>query len=735
MKINSRVLIMREAVGKLVNMLAQKEVKVTQRGSKAFVEYNPRTLEPKRVNIPYMPDDASEELMDAIQGFLDHEVAHILFTNSRVIPKAKAAKVGRMHNIIEDSFIEKKMADHFSGSGLNLRNVGHYFLKSYTDKKIKENPKKVAGVLIVPAVRAWAGQQVYIDYMKDKWHMIPGIVDALGPDIGDIVSAVKSTEDSLTVALLIKKRLDDAKEAKDKAAAMCEGMAGDPTPTEEGEPSEEAAEDGEESTPSPTGKPGKKPGDSEESEESDGDQEGDDIDLGDGPDDSLPPDPSDSGDDDQPAAGDEESATNAEDEGENGEEGSSKSDDKPKSGEKDDQPKGAEDSEGEGAKAEAGAKGDKGDEGDKGEDKPADGSSDKADGSKGKKDSKEGGNPGEKTKPLGAPEKEPGPTGSEELEAEMGADYDDAIAEEISKQSRKEAADSDYTVYTKDFDRIEPMTTVKVTSEVLERLQNNVDHLVGAMQKGLERAIAAKSAATWTGGHRKGRLHAGSLTRLNFGDDRVFRRKHVNFTKDVAVELVVDLSGSMSQHNKMETAAYAAYGLSSVLERMGIQHEVIGFTTLPIDIEDDASHAETAGVRYARNEALYMPIIKGWGERVTADVKTRFAKLTCDVPFMRENVDGECVQIASMRLYQRKETRKIMIVLSDGQPACGGESAVLDAHLKASVKEITKMGIDVVGIGINSEYVRKFYPKCVVIKEVSELPAVVMSELRQMLTK
>jgi hypothetical protein len=74
MKVNNRVLVLREAITRIIPMLTQRSVKVTQQGTQAYVSYNRRTLEIERVNLPYIPDDADDTLLDATQGFLDHEV-------------------------------------------------------------------------------------------------------------------------------------------------------------------------------------------------------------------------------------------------------------------------------------------------------------------------------------------------------------------------------------------------------------------------------------------------------------------------------------------------------------------------------------------------------------------------------------------------------------------------------------------------------------------------------------
>jgi cobaltochelatase CobT len=93
------------------------------------------------------------------------------------------------------------------------------------------------------------------------------------------------------------------------------------------------------------------------------------------------------------------------------------------------------------------------------------------------------------------------------------------------------------------------------------------------------------------------------------------------------------------------------------------------------------------------------------------------------------------VLIGAQRLGQRRETRKILIVLSDGRPAAHGGAGGFDAHLKSVVKSIQGSGTDVIGIGIQDQSVKAFYPKHVIINRVSELPSVVMTQLKALLIK
>jgi cobalamin biosynthesis protein CobT len=82
---------------------------------------------------------------------------------------------------------------------------------------------------------------------------------------------------------------------------------------------------------------------------------------------------------------------------------------------------------------------------------------------------------------------------------------------------------------------------------------------------------------------------------------------------------------------------------------------------------------------------------------------------------------------------KRKEKRHILMVFSDGQPACPGDNAALRAHLKNSVAMIEKAGVDVIGIGIQTKAVENYYSKHVVLNDVDQLAGEVMQQLRKFL--
>jgi cobalamin biosynthesis protein CobT len=243
-------------------------------------------------------------------------------------------------------------------------------------------------------------------------------------------------------------------------------------------------------------------------------------------------------------------------------------------------------------------------------------------------------------------------------------------------------------------------------------------------------------------GQRRGRMHSPSLHRLSAGDDRIFSRREEIKSKDTAVTLLIDNSGSM-RGEKARTAMVAGYALASTLERVKIPNEVLGFTTGDFEncpetikrgyqqqIWGGTGRAPGESVRWSRWLPIVMPVYKDFNERISSEVKKRIAFTANAQKGMASNIDGECLEYAAIRLAKRKEKRKVLIVLSDGQPA-GAENA--DGHLKMTVEKLTKMGFELIGIGIKDGSVRHYYPKSVVLHNIADLPGSIMKELRTIL--
>lgn len=343
----------------------------------------------------------------------------------------------------------------------------------------------------------------------------------------------------------------------------------------------------------------------------------------------------------------------------------------------------------------------------------------------------------EKAKGGGSdPDETMGPTPI--MEASMMS-FEDALASSIGKQVEFSARVADYLVFTTDFDLIEPYKVSKAYKDsMLTRLDNDTREMVGVMQKDIERIMAARSQVIRIGGFRSGRLRGGALHRLRTNDDRVFDRRQDNRSKSIAVTLLIDNSGSMTSNAKIKTAMTAGYALSQTLERVGITHEVIGFTTgkskpgVEVDWQKAQEEQVRMGRRYSRLEPIYMPIYKGFKERITPEIRKRFAD-SIHNGYRNCNIDGECVAIAAQRLRVEKADRHVLMVLSDGQPAGGGTGADLKGHLRKTVRELSAQKVECIGIGIQTDAVKSYYPKSLILHNATDLPKLVMSELQALL--
>jgi cobalamin biosynthesis protein CobT len=125
-----------------------------------------------------------------------------------------------------------------------------------------------------------------------------------------------------------------------------------------------------------------------------------------------------------------------------------------------------------------------------------------------------------------------------------------------------------------------------------------------------------------------------------------------------------------------------------------------------------------------REEALMMPILKAFGERMTSRVASRF------VAYPREGVlgntiIGEVVQIAHDELIRQPQRGKVMIVLTDGSPGAYGDQD-WRGHAKQVVSNIEKNSPFGIGIQIQTDWL---FSNSADINSVSELPALLMQKL------
>ncbi|ECL2123767.1 porphyrin biosynthesis protein [Salmonella enterica subsp. enterica] len=693
----------RDCVKRVVAMLSGKQIPVAERGNDAFVRYNKRG-EPVLVNIPSIPDDATPILMNAVRGFLDHEVAHILFTDTLVAikmrKKGKAPSAG-LWNALEDVFIERKMGQVFNGTRRNLLATQNLIIDKYFKTKVPEAVSICHGnqrdlflkFFLCPVVRAWDGQAPFIEFMEKYWHLIAKPVALLkehGVDVA--VRNMSSTEDCVKVAAAIATLMKDMKENPEgELPKLKSSVKKSPKSEEETEVTTESPE--ESSTERVKAKDDRESTDDKKAKEdrNDGREEGSETD-------------------------------------DSGVSESSKSVDR-------DLPTDDKDiSDTDNNTTEAGA-----------DDlsTPADGIHDDADISDGY-----GLTPTTDDMTL-----EDALKALDEMEDAVGEMTEDALSATISKELTSTSL-SDYRPYDRSYDFIGsiddaeehikrtqkvfgaiplhyPIDRYRIVTEGSKLFERKIERYLSSgvsstLAKDLERAIASRNRVQFIPGQRRGRIHGSSLYRLSMKDERVFRRKEDHKAVNACVQQVIDLSGSMDG-KKILLALASAYTIADALDRINVPNIITGFTTFG---NPDSSDRSKRG--FSRFEALMLPIIKNWNEKANApEIRARMGCVSTTFPLLN-NVDGESiVQLASL-FSGRTEDRKIMLVLSDGVPCATGEG--FKEHLKATTKEIeTVSDIDLMAIGILTDAPKFFYKNYALVKSVEQLGSSVVTELSRII--
>ncbi|HDZ9707259.1 TPA: porphyrin biosynthesis protein [Klebsiella pneumoniae] len=741
----------RDSVKRVVGLLSGKNIPVAECGDTAYVRYNKKG-EPVMVNIPSIPDDASPALMNAIRGFLDHEVGHLLFTDEKVVKKMRNTKAFGLWNALEDVYIERRMSEAFTGSRRNLLSTRNLMIDKYFNPHIKKAVAMCRGdqrelflkFFLCPVLRAWDGQPTFADFMEEHWRLIDKPIAVLKEfGVDEAVRRMDSTEDCVKVAAAMAKILREMTEMPEGPLPERESSLTKKTEPEEDSSDEPAAgddtevcdEEGLDSTPDEFSSDDE---DDEKSDKSiskyipnrhelinDTENKPEDGDLGHENVDDLPDSEETTADDPVTSLGSD-VGEEVDDEGDYNPSTDDGSEDR--HGCSSDDSEAVEDGKG---------KADK------------DGGKEKDEGDRDTSDESDAGfAPHADDMSLDDALK-----ALENVDEEIGSSTEDALASAI-KSELASASLSDYRPYNRSYDFLgpideaeehikrarkafgaipmySPVDRYRIVPEGRKLFEMKVErHLSSSVSstlaKDLERAIASRNRVQFIPGQRRGRVHGASLYRLSMNDDRVFRRKEDHKAVNACVQQVIDLSGSMGGR-KIELALASAYTLADALDRIHVPNVITGFTTYG---NPDVATMSKRG--FSRFEALMLPIIKNWHEKANSpEIRARMGCVAETFPLLN-NVDGESIaQLASL-FAGRMEDKKIMIVQSDGAPCAAGDG--FSNHLRSVTNDIENTSdINLLAIGILTDAPRRYYKNNALVNKVEELGTSVVSELSRII--
>lgn len=254
----------------------------------------------------------------------------------------------------------------------------------------------------------------------------------------------------------------------------------------------------------------------------------------------------------------------------------------------------------------------------------------------------------------------------------------------------------------------------------------------------LRRRLMAARLSAWSFDREDGLVDSRRLSRLISGDPpyRIFREELNAPIPEACVTLLVDQSGSM-RGKPQQLTALALDLAAQTLDDCRIPCEILGYTT-----RFGADNPMTAAWKAAGQPAqpgrlnallhvIYKTPRQPWRNR------RRFLGLLLQPGLGRENLDGEAIAWAAGRLLRQPESRKILVVLSDGKPhdeatvAANGRG-LLEDHLHEVIAGLRHSAIQICAIGAGQDAGR-FYPRTLALDAAGDAAAALFQHLGDLL--
>ncbi len=313
------------------------------------------------------------------------------------------------------------------------------------------------------------------------------------------------------------------------------------------------------------------------------------------------------------------------------------------------------------------------------------------------------------------------------------------------RRERSEPGDGvPYTAFVRQFDE-EVRAEELCDTDELARLRQQLDQqllslqgVVSRLANRLQRRLMAQQTRAWEFDLEEGMLDAGRLARVvaNPTVPLSFKRERDTEFRDTVVTLLIDNSGSM-RGRPITVAAMCGDILARTLERCAVKVEILGFTTRAWKggLSRERWAAEGKPREPGRLNDLRHIIYKA------ADAPWRRARrnlgLMLREGLLKENIDGEALLWAYRRLLARRESRRILMVISDGAPVDDSTLSVnpgnyLERHLREVIRDIeARQAVELIAIGIGHD-VTRYYRRAVTIVDAEELGGTMMQKLAEL---
>ena len=224
-------------------------------------------------------------------------------------------------------------------------------------------------------------------------------------------------------------------------------------------------------------------------------------------------------------------------------------------------------------------------------------------------------------------------------------------------------------------------------------LNETIGSICGMAQRFIQKVRASRHVGRRT---YQGRLSSRSLHKFRTSKN-IFKTENMRKKKGASVMIIVDCSGSMFPF-KIKTALQSALVMGEIMNQAKVEFEVIGFTT----------STKTANFK-AFTRTNYLKHFRFGSNKDWNNCKYKLVEANEHIQ-MRDNDDGESLRQFASEIAKSKKERKMMIVISDGEPSSCAQRGDEKKDLHRAIKEIRESGTDIYAVGLSTN-VERFYGK------------------------
>lgn len=185
-------------------------IEVRVEGSKAYFNFDTRSIV-----LPNLTQDELGAISGVLDGFLDHECGHGIFSDSEVVLNIKLSPGPEyfLFNVVEDSWVDRAMSQRYVGAGQNIAKLNQAMNKSILKTWTSMDP---FNRLLFALLGLWSKTSVVSDFKDDPY--ISKLLLLLREEIEDgytVCSTQEAYDLSRRILAKIKNLAERCKEQND----------------------------------------------------------------------------------------------------------------------------------------------------------------------------------------------------------------------------------------------------------------------------------------------------------------------------------------------------------------------------------------------------------------------------------------------------------------------------------------------------------------------------------------